>query len=106
MPVKHRRAALEWARQTPGKEAAPEGRPKLGRKRPRWAATSIHNARCCTAQFMLRRTIGQRAGRRRAILSIGCFENTVPRHKKTRRWAGPQRCFAQSASELGDAADL
>jgi hypothetical protein len=47
------------------KRGRPGGRPKLGRKRPRWAATSIHNTRCCTAQFMLRCTIIQGSGRRR-----------------------------------------
>src|SRR3954469_19530030 len=31
------------------KRSRPEGRPESGRKRPRWAATSIHNARCCIA---------------------------------------------------------
>src|SRR3954469_20865542 len=49
-----------------GKRGRPGGRPKSGRKRPRRAATPIRNARGCTAQFMLHRTIYQRAGRRRA----------------------------------------
>ena len=86
---------------TSEQEAAPKGGPSLGRKRPRWAAAPIHNARCCTAPFMLHCINSDGAGGRRGAPS--CSENTELLTQGNLR--GPA-CSAQSARRLGDAANL
>ena len=66
-----------------------------------WAAAPIHNARCCTAPFMLHCINSDGAGGRRGAPS--CSENTELLTQGNLR--GPA-CSAQSARRLGDAANL